>query len=80
MIWYSNIFYVFNSEDEGNDVEPGNFSEGVDFGNHRLPIFADNVINENIRSLNEKQRQVFDGVHKWSKDYIKNVILGHPNL
>ena len=69
-----------NSEDEGNDVEPGNFSEGADFGNHRFPIFADNVINENIRSLNEKQRQVFDSVHKWSKDYVKNVILGYPNL
>ena len=26
-----------------------------------------------MRSFNEKPRQVFDIIHKWSKDYIKNL-------
>ena len=46
----------------------------------QVQVFADNVINKNIRLLNEKQRQVFDIVHKWSKGYIKILILGYPGL
>ena len=42
---------MWNSEDEGNDVEPEKqpLSEEADFGNQRVPIFADNLINKNIR-------------------------------
>ena len=36
------------------------------------PVFQDSLINENIRSLNVKQRQVFDVIHKWARDYAKN--------
>ena len=36
------------------------------------PAFQDSLINENIRSLNVKQRQVFE-VHKWARDYVKNL-------
>ena len=66
---------MWNSEDKWNDVEPETqpFSEAVKFGNHRVSIFTDNVINKNMRSFNEKPRQVFDIIHKWSKDYIKNL-------
>ena len=32
---------------------------------------SDNIKNENIRSLNMKQREVFNFTHKWSRDYIK---------
>ena len=37
-----------------------------------LPVFQDSIISENIRSLNLKQRQVFEVIHKWSRDYVTN--------
>ena len=64
---------MLDSEDEGNVEESETMSQGVDFGNQGLQIVSDNVVNETIRSLNEKQRQVFDIVHKWARDYIKNL-------
>ena len=39
---------------------------------NKLPAIPD-VINENIRSLNMKQREVFNFIHKWSRDYIKSL-------
>ena len=38
---------------------------------NKLPAIHDNIINENIRSLNMKQREVFNFIHEWSQDYIK---------
>ena len=35
--------------------------------------FADDAINEQIRSLNGEQPKVFDVLHKWSRDYIKSL-------
>ena len=32
---------------------------------NKLPAIPDNFINENIRSLNMKQREVFNFLHKW---------------
>ena len=65
---------MWHSEDDGNDegteTQP---QKGLDFCNHRVPISPDNVINKNIRSVNERQRQIFDIVYKQSKDYIKNI-------
>ena len=42
---------VWNLKDEGNYLEPKTqtLSEGISFGNQRVPIFTGNVINENIR-------------------------------
>ena len=36
------------------------------------------MINEHIRSLNEKQWKVCDVLHKWSKDFIKNLGSKRP--
>ena len=36
-------------------------------------IATDNEIAANIRSLNKKQRMVFDGLHQWARNYVKNV-------
>ena len=41
------------------------------------PVFQDSLINENIRSLNVKQRQVFDVIHKWARNYVKNLSSKH---
>ena len=37
------------------------------------PVFQDSLINENIRSLNAKQWRVFDVIHKWARDYVKDL-------
>ena len=34
-------------------------------------IYQDSIIYSNIRNLNQKQREVFDIVHKWAGDHIK---------
>lgn len=65
----------FSSDVETNDVETEILpdSERVGFGNSTLSIFARNMVNKNIRSFNDKQCQVFDIFHKWSRGYIKNL-------
>ena len=40
---------------------------------NKLPAIPDNIINENIRSLNMRQREVFNFMNKWSTDYIKSL-------
>ena len=47
----------------------------IGFGCNRstLPVFQDSIISENICTLNPKQRQVFEIIHKWSRDYGKNL-------
>ena len=54
---------------EGHSVGVGN--NNLMF--KKLPAIPDNIINENIRSLNMKQREVFNFKHKWSRDYIKSL-------
>ena len=43
------------------------------FTNQLRVIPDDNVINKNIRSLNMQQREIFNFVHKWSRDFIKSL-------
>ena len=49
-----------------------------------LQILPDNEIVEGINSLNSKQREIFNMVHTWAKEYIKydrhNVELIHMLL
>ena len=52
------------------------------FSQIKLRVVPDDyVINKNIRSLKKQEREIFNLVHKWSKDFIK--ILGcklHQNV
>ena len=41
------------------------------------PVFQDSLINKIIQSLDVKQRQVFDVIHKWARDYVKNLPSKH---
>ena len=52
-------------------------AHSADVGNNnlmsnKLAVIPD-IINENIRSLNTKQREVFKFTHKSSRDYIKSL-------
>ena len=38
-----------------------------------LSFFQNSVIRGKKRFLNEKQRQVFERIHKWSRDYFKSL-------
>ena len=40
---------------------------------NKLPAIPDKIINDNIRSLNMKQKEVFNFIHKWARDYIKSL-------
>lgn len=48
---------MWDSKNKDNNIKPERqpFSETVDIGNGRVPNFVDNVIKENIRSLNKAQ-------------------------
>ena len=53
-------------------------AHSADVGNNslisnKLPVIPDNIINENIGALNMKQREVFNLIHKWSRNYIKSL-------
>ena len=41
-------------------------------------VHQDNEINKTIRSLNKEYREIWDIVHKWSKDYIKHKSYKEP--
>ena len=43
------------------------------FTNQLRVVPENNVINKNIRSLNMQQREIFNFVHKWSRDFIKSL-------
>ena len=40
---------------------------------NKLPAISSNIINENIRSLDMKQRELLNFIHKWPRDYIKSL-------
>ena len=46
---------------------------GLGGNGYTVPLYQDSVISENICSLNAKQRQLFEVIHKWSRDYMKNL-------
>ena len=53
-------------------------AHSADVGNNnlmsnKLPAIPDNIINANIRSLNKKQREVSNFIHKWPKGYMKSL-------
>ena len=56
-----------NNEEFLDDELTYNFPESrISCSTH--PVFQDSLINENIRPLNVKQRQVFDVIHKSARD------------
>ena len=65
-----------NCDAEFSEIE--NQSRYADATTRQTPLFSDDMINEHIRSLNEEQQKVFDVLHKWSKDFIKNVGSKRP--
>ena len=55
---------------ETQSTELGNVNA---FTNQLRVVPENNVINKNIRSLNMQQREIFNLVHKWSRDFIKSL-------
>ena len=45
---------------------------GLGGSGYTVPLYQDSVVSENIRFLNAKQQQLFEVIHEWSRDYIKN--------
>ena len=55
--------------DEENQTDE-NYSETVSSKLH-ITILSDNDINNKIRSLNFKQRQIFDFIYNWATSHVK---------
>ena len=67
---------TLHNEEFLDDELTSNFPEsGFSCSTH--PVLEDSLINEYIRSLNVKQRQVFDVINKWARDYVKNLSAKH---
>ena len=55
------------------EFQPADLKNTNIFTNQLTVVLDDNVINKNIRSLNMQQREIFNLVHKWSRDFIKSL-------
>ena len=71
-------------EEPDTDICDTDFSEienqlrHADATSRQTSLFSDDMINEDIRSLNEKQWKVFNILHKSSNDFIKNLGSERP--
>ena len=53
-------------------------STTLSFNYSVITVHQGHEINSSIRSINKDQREVFDVVHKWSRDYIKQRFFKQP--
>ena len=67
-----------NGEDDVEDDNQPMCVETVTRNVTNISILNDNEINAKIRSLNFKQRQIFDIIHGWAKDFMKNLSSKAP--
>ena len=77
---------IENDEISGAEYPNDNDSEDTETNKtSTIPTFmpqilADNEIAEDINSLNSKQREVFNVIHKWAKEYLEcNGNIVEPN-
>ena len=73
-----NDYLTEDIDDSKSEASETMEAHSADVGNNnlmsnKLPAIPDNIINDNIRSLNMKQRKVFNFIHKWSRHYIKSL-------
>ena len=68
-------FPSLNNDESFVDDDVIHANIGLACNGSTLPLYQDYVISENIRFLNAKQRQLFEVIHKWSRDYMKNLSI-----
>ena len=66
-------FQDLNSDESFVDDDMINADIGLGCNGSTVPLYHDSAISENICSLNAKQQQLFEVIHKWSRDYMKNL-------
>ena len=54
-----------------SDSEHTRINETSEIPSFILQILLDQEVAEEINSLNSKQREVFNAIHTWAKDYVK---------
>ena len=69
-----------NSEDaeDPNENNVATFNDTSQSSSVTIPLISDNEINSNFRSLNHKQRELFEVINKWARDCVKNVSCQMP--
>jgi len=77
---------VDDNEYEGEQAEVlnTNVPSSVGYTPTRINFMSDDSINELIRSLNEKQRFLFELIHQWARKLVKNLsaeqVIANPLL
>ena len=61
------------SEDEDESVSTREDRPSANPTPSKIDLMPDVDINKLIRSLNEKQRHVFDMINQWARKYVKNI-------
>ena len=65
-------------DSEDIDEEPAETEPGMScVHNIATPVSADEIC-RNVRSLNSKQREIFEVINKWARDYTKNLSSDSP--
>ena len=67
---------ILVNEDPAEDAMP--LESAFQTQNTRSILIQDEELNSKIRSLNEKQREIFNLVHDWSKKCVKNLSSSAP--
>ena len=62
----------FENVDQNEDCN-SETNENHALPNHMPPQLSDESISDMIKTLNVKQRQIFDIVHKWARDFVKSL-------
>ena len=61
------------SQEEEYEEDDVSFEHTADVPiNSEKSVVSDTEVNSKIRSLNQKQREIFEVVNKWARDYTKN--------
>ena len=64
---------IYSEDTEPTDQNSQVHESNLALGDFIPKIATDDEIAANIRSLNKKQRMVFDVLHHWARSYVKNI-------
>ena len=64
---------IYSEDAESTEQNYQVYESNLASGDLIPKLATDDEIAANIRSLNKKQRMVFDVLHQWARNYVKNV-------
>ena len=71
---------IYSEDTEPTEQNSQVHESNLALGDFIPKIASDDEIAANIRSLNKKQRIMFDVLHQWARNYVKNVFSKKKSL